>query len=76
MIGATSTSHGPMILPVLPVVIPPDQPPDDFRPSAPSPYVGEGVLANSDFLNGLGRPPPPSAPPPARSLKREAAKRR
>ena len=39
-------------LPVLPVVIPPDQPPDDFVIGA-EPYVGEGVLANSDFLNGL-----------------------
>ena len=39
-------------LPVLPVVIPPDQRPDEFNIGSQA-YVGEGVLANSAFLDGL-----------------------
>ncbi|MCZ6496946.1 MAG: leucine--tRNA ligase [Alphaproteobacteria bacterium] len=40
-------------LPVRPVVIPPGEQPDDFEIGAEA-YIGEGTIANSDFLDGLG----------------------
>ncbi len=39
-------------LPVLPVVVPPDQSPAEFTIDDEA-FVGDGVLANSDFLDGL-----------------------
>lgn len=39
-------------LPVLPVVVPQDQSPDEFKVEEEA-YLGEGLLANSDFLDGL-----------------------
>ncbi len=42
-------------LPVLPVVIPPGEDPATFAIGTEA-YTGDGVLANSDFLNGLSVP--------------------
>jgi leucyl-tRNA synthetase len=39
-------------LPVIPVVIPPGEDPRSFT-IGDEPYLGDGTLANSDFLNGL-----------------------
>jgi leucyl-tRNA synthetase len=40
-------------LPVRPVVVPPNANPDEFMVGTEA-YVGDGRLAHSDFLNGLG----------------------
>jgi leucyl-tRNA synthetase len=45
-----ATKYG---LPILPVVAPPDADPKSFS-VAQAPFVEDGVIINSDFLNGLG----------------------